>query len=120
MGGATATKPTGSTQNLAFNPATLTYATKTNLPDARAFHTAAVSLSGQIYIAGDLLGSDLTFPLYDPPSDKFVQFPPIPRGRSGPGSGVLSDGRLILFGGVFGDIVDVFHPDKVLYQFQPN
>jgi Kelch motif len=123
MGGGTSTQPNGTTQNLALNPASPStgFVTKANLLDVRAYHTAAVSPSGQVYVAGDLLASDVTVPLYDPPSNTWVEFPQTLRGRNAPGSAVLSDGRFILFGGAqTSNAVDVFHPNLVMYEFQPN
>jgi Kelch motif len=122
MGGATSTQAGGTNQNLAFDPTNPSagFSHKANLPDIRAYHTAAVSPSGQVYIAGDISAADVTFPLYDPPSDSFVQFPQMLRGRNAPGSAVLSDGRFILFGGTqsTANPVDVFHPNLVLYEYQ--
>src|SRR5581483_2857415 len=100
----------GSTQNLAYDPVLNTYSAKKSLQDTRVFHTAGVSSSGQIYIAGDLLGKNLTFWLYDPPSDSYTSFPTLLRGRVGPGSSVLSDGRMVIYGGSSDNIVDIFHP----------
>ena len=120
MGGITAAQPTGSTQNLTYDPVLGTYSAEANLPDTRVFHTTAVSLSGQIYIAGDLLGTNKNFWSYDPTSNAYTSFPQLPRARVGSGSSVLSDGRLVVYGGSTDNIVDIFHPDRVLYEYVPT
>jgi N-acetylneuraminic acid mutarotase len=110
----------GSTLNQAYNPATNSYASKSVIPDNRADTTAMVSSSGSIYIFGDALGTNLTVWSYDPLSDTYLKFPQLPRGRLGGGAGILTDGRVVVFGGSTDDVVDVFHPDRVQYEFSPN
>ena len=119
MGGIYAGHSFGGTLNQAYNPATNSFSAKSNLQDNRANVSVSVASNGDIYITGDALGTNTTFWDYNPPSDTYVKFPQLPRGRLAGGSAVLTDGRLVVFGGSTDNVVDVFHPDRVLYEFSP-
>lgn len=118
-----------------YDPATDTWATKSEMLRARGWHSAVV-LDGKIYIIG---GADSpsgpsggvqirTVDVYDPSTDSWSQKGNIPRSRICDGSASMVDGKIYAFGGWGGEyraheydpVTDTWSDKKNMPQYRTN
>jgi len=99
-----------------YDPVTNTWATKSQMPTARGFHSANV-LDGKIYVIGGSSAAPyagtaiLTVEVYDPATDTWTQKGNIPR-RIGAGFTSVVHGKIYAFGG-YGGLEKVHEYDPV-------
>ena len=116
--------------NYAYDPSANTITTKASIPQATSAQSAALGLTGQIYVTGGTTPTSLF--LYDPTTNSWATGPNLITSRNSHGSAVFSDtyayftsGSLVLFGGTNavsnGTVpMDLFRPERVMYLFQKN
>jgi hypothetical protein len=87
-----------------YDPASQTFSSVGDMPDAVASHTASVLLDGTVLVAGGLDNSCSTqtaVAIFDPASNSFSAGVSMPSSRMDHSATTLNDGRVLVAGGLF-------------------